>query len=229
MRDNVAKMMLMRGADAPAHEPQTLYTFHNQEDIIQFSTGCDGDIGGRSTVNLALDSRPEVNESIGVKTTGRFWGEMRLDVKPEYQGKIRGGYAGFRNKNRPTFFGNLFDDVSMHEYLALRLRLGGDARLRNSYFVNIQTDGSMSSEVWQHRLFFKRQDGGWEDVFIPFTNFVRTSAGELADTQASMYREKVKGIGISILGGNSGVGGQYELGIESIRAVNESDVTSEPI
>jgi NADH dehydrogenase [ubiquinone] 1 alpha subcomplex assembly factor 1 len=44
-----------------------------------------------------------------------------------------------------------------------------------------------------------------------------------------MYREKVKSIGISILGGNSGVGGQYELGIESIRAVNESDVTSEPV
>jgi len=123
----------------------------------------------------------------------------------------------------------MFDDVSMHEYLALRLRLGGDPRLRNSYFVNIQTDGSMSSEVWQHRLFFKRQDGGWEDVFIPFTNFVRTSAGELADTQASMYREKVKSIGISLLGGNSGASGQYELGIESIRAVNESDVTAEPV
>jgi NADH dehydrogenase [ubiquinone] 1 alpha subcomplex assembly factor 1 len=64
---------------------------------------------------------------------------------------------------------------------------------------------------------------------IPFTNFVRTSAGELADTQASMYREKVKSIGISILGGNSGASGQYELGIESIRAVNESDVTAEPV
>jgi NADH dehydrogenase [ubiquinone] 1 alpha subcomplex assembly factor 1 len=100
MNNPNSTVMLMRGADAPVNEPQTLYTFHNQEDMSQFSIGCDGDIGGRSTVNLALDTRPEVNASIGVKTTGRFWGEMRLDVKPEFQGKIRGGYAGFRNKVR---------------------------------------------------------------------------------------------------------------------------------
>ena len=40
-----------------------------------------------------------------------------------------------------------------------------------------------------------------------------------------MYRERVRTIGISLLGGNSGVEGQYELGIDSIRAVNVEDVT----
>lgn len=29
---------------------------------------------------------------------GRFWGEVRRDVRPEWKGKVRGGYAGFRNK-----------------------------------------------------------------------------------------------------------------------------------
>ena len=43
-----------------------------------------------------------------------------------------------------------------------------------------------------------------------------------------MYREKVRTIGISLLGGNTGVEGAYELGIDSIRAVNEEDVTAEP-
>ena len=43
-----------------------------------------------------------------------------------------------------------------------------------------------------------------------------------------MQREKVKTIGISILGGNSGVEGPYELGIDEIRAVNEEDVTTPP-
>lgn len=41
-----------------------------------------------------------------------------------------------------------------------------------------------------------------------------------------MYREKVRSVGISLLGGNSGIEGPYELGIDSIRAVNEEDAIS---
>ncbi len=46
--------------------------------------------------------------------------------------------------------------------------------------------------------------------------------------QIAMFRERIRTIGISLLGGNSGVEGPYELNIDSIRAVNEEDVTSEP-
>jgi len=38
-----------------------------------------------------------------------------------------------------------------------------------------------------------------------------------------MYKERIRSVGISHLGGNSGVEGAYELGIDSIRAVNEED------
>lgn len=38
-----------------------------------------------------------------------------------------------------------------------------------------------------------------------------------------MYKERVRSVGISLLGGNSGVEGPYELGIDSVRAVNEED------
>jgi len=38
-----------------------------------------------------------------------------------------------------------------------------------------------------------------------------------------MYRERVRSVGISLLGGNSGIEGPYELAIDSIRAVNEED------
>jgi len=54
---------------------------------------------------------------------------------------------------------------------------------------------------------------------------VRTNAGEMSVNQIEMDREKIKSVGISILGGNSGVEGKYELGIDSIRLVNEEDVT----
>ena len=46
--------------------------------------------------------------------------------------------------------------------------------------------------------------------------------------QMKMFREKVRSVGISILGGNSGVEGKYELGIDSIRVVNEDDVVHSP-
>jgi len=60
----------------------------------------------------------------------------------------------------------MVDDVSNHHFLALRLRLGGDPRMRNSYFVNLQTDGPITTDLWQHRLYFRRNDGGWEDIFV---------------------------------------------------------------
>jgi hypothetical protein len=41
-------------------------------------------------------------------------------------------------------------------------------------------------------------------------------------------REKVESVGISMLGGNSGVEGKYELGIDSVRVVNEDDVVHAP-
>jgi hypothetical protein len=43
-----------------------------------------------------------------------------------------------------------------------------------------------------------------------------------------MYREKVRSIGISLLGGNSGVAGKYELGIDSIWIANDEDVGWRP-
>lgn len=61
-------------------------------------------------------------------------------------------------------------------------------------------------------------------VQIPFRSFVRTNAGEMAEFQMEMMTENIKSVGISLLGGNSGVEGKYELGIDSIRFVNEEDM-----
>lgn len=52
--------------------------------------------------------------------------------------------------------------------------------------------------------------------------------GEVSTNQMRMYREKIKSVGISMLGGNSNVEGKYELGIDSIRGVNEDDVVHTP-
>lgn len=179
----------MQGADAPSRVPRTLFTFNSKADMDQFATGCDADIGGTSTVNFTLDESPENNASIARPATAKFWGEMRLGVKSGLEGKLRGGYAGFRNKvcrtlvgcrkaatnlpkNRPTMFGNLLEDVSNHKYLALRLRIAGDPRTHSSYFANIQTDGPISTDLWQHRLYFQRKDNSWEDLFVRLPTLV---------------------------------------------------------
>ncbi|KAF8623643.1 hypothetical protein AX17_007343 [Amanita inopinata Kibby_2008] len=226
LRDNTARVLRMQGAEEPSRLPRTLFTFNSHADIKQFATGCDADIGGTSTVQLDLDESPKINASIAREATGVFWGDMRLGVKAGLQGKIRGGYAGFRNKPRPTLFGNLIEDVSNHHYLALRLRLAGDPSAHDSYFVNIQTEGPISTDLWQHRLYFQHHNNVWEDIFIPFDNFVHTNLGEVSDSQIKMYKEKIRSIGISLLGGNSGSAGKYELGIDSIRIVNDEDVVT---
>ncbi|KAI0346592.1 complex I intermediate-associated protein CIA30 [Trametopsis cervina] len=231
LRDNTSRMLRMAGADDPAREPLNLWSFNSREHLANFATGCDADIGGTSSVHFDLDeSTATASSGPGALTpprpSAKFWGEMKLSARPGFEGRVRGGYSGFRSKPRPTMFGEITDDVSNHRFLALRLRALGHPRTRNSYFVNIQTDGPITSDLWQHRLFFQRDDGGWEDIFIPFDNFVLTNTGEISNDQVTMYRERVRTVGISLLGGNSGVEGPYELGVDSIRAVNEEDVTT---
>ena len=55
---------------------------------------------------------------------------------------------------------------------------------------------------------------------------MRTNAGEISEHQLKMYKEKIRSIGISLLGGMSGSAGKYELGIDSIRIVNDEDVVT---
>lgn len=180
----------MTGADEPSRAPNTLFTLNSREDLKQFATGCDADIGGSSSVHLELDES-SAHPSAGVRALqpprphAKFWGEMRLAVRAGLEGRVRGGYAGFRNmvrgsplcwwlsgltvwKPRSTLFGEMTDDVSNSRFLALRVRAAGHPRTRNSYYVNIQTDGPVTSDLWQHRLFFSRDDGGWEDIFVSF-------------------------------------------------------------
>ncbi|KAJ3990172.1 complex I intermediate-associated protein 30-domain-containing protein [Lentinula detonsa] len=223
--DGLADIVKMSGADTPSRAPHTLFAFNTKDDLRMHATGCDGDIGGNSTVNLDLDLSSTHNARINKPATAKFWGDMRLDVRPQYQGRVRGGYAAFRNKPRPSLFGDILDNIEFHEYLALRLRVAGDPITHNSYFVNLQTNGPITTDVWQHRLYFQKKDE-WEDIFIPFRNFVRTNNGELSEIQLEMS-DKLRSVGISLLGGNSGVSGQYELNIDTIRIVNEEDAVSD--
>jgi NADH dehydrogenase [ubiquinone] 1 alpha subcomplex assembly factor 1 len=94
----------MSGTDAPDRAPRTLFQFRTQADVDGFATGCDADDGsGRSSVHFDLASDPAVDA--GVRANGgvpyaRFWGAMSTAVRPGLEKRVRGGYAGVRNKVR---------------------------------------------------------------------------------------------------------------------------------
>lgn len=71
-------------------QPRILYTYRTQRDIKQHVTGCDADIGGKSSVHLDL----------GQDGRARFWGDMRLEVPRGKEDTLRSGYAGFRSRVR---------------------------------------------------------------------------------------------------------------------------------
>ena len=95
----------MQGAEQPSRAPLTLFAFDSPETIKDYAIGCDADVGGTSTVHLDFDDDPNPTpapapSSAPARKRGaaRFHGHMRLAVRPGHEQRIRGGYAGFRNK-----------------------------------------------------------------------------------------------------------------------------------
>lgn len=171
------------------------YSLTSMEDVKTMATGCDSDIGGLSSVKVDLDPK---------ESKGRFWGTLSSEI-PRSSKMERSGYAGFRNKNRPTLFGVQTWDSTMHPYLCLRVKnrlakvvqdsskssslrsaissnssslsanqkaihaLGLDlpTKAGPKFFVNVQTDGPVTSDLFQHRLTLDESKGdAWQDVIV---------------------------------------------------------------
>ena len=120
----------MQGAEAPSRTPLTLFTLNTPEAIKDYAYGSDADVGGTSTVFFDYDYNPahrppprpssgsssnssptsfsgdknknksENENKPGGAGAARFHGHMSLAVRPGYEDRVRGGYAGFRNKVR---------------------------------------------------------------------------------------------------------------------------------
>ncbi|ORX95575.1 NADH:ubiquinone oxidoreductase complex I intermediate-associated protein 30 [Basidiobolus meristosporus CBS 931.73] len=175
-----------------------------KEDLNNWIVGSDKDIGGFSSAQLELS--PEGK--------GRFHGHLSLEL-PEQLDIKKSGYAGLRSKNPPsTLWGAQYWDTTPFRYLAVRVK--GDHR---KYFVNLQTDGYVKTDLFQHRLFLKKP-GEWETVMIPFRDFILTNNGIIQNRQVNMYREKVKNFGFSIIDRQEG---PFSLEIDWIKAMNTED------
>lgn len=93
------------------------------------------------------------------------------------------------------------------------MRIKSDGR---KYFVNLQTESIVPTDIHQHRL-YARRPGEWETVLIKWNDFVRTNHGVVVEPQAEMLRQKLRTVGIGLI---DRVPGPYELFIERIWATN---------
>lgn len=142
----------------------------------------------------------------------RFHGNISIDLptnRPEVQ---RTGYAGWRTRDRqPTIFGRTLWDIDPYSFLALRVKSDG-----RRYFVNVQTESIVPTDLHQHRLYAKNP-GEWETVLISWGDFVRTNHGIVVEPQGEMMRQKVMSVGLSL---TDRIPGPFDLYISNIWATN---------
>ena len=170
----------------------------------------DADMGGFSKVYLE-----HVPETATEPAHARFHGNISIELPPSRPHIQRTGYAAWRNKDRPaTLFGRALWDIDPYTYLGLRVKSDG-----RKYFVNVQTETIVPTDLHQHRL-YARRPGEWETVLIKWNDFVRTNHGVVVEPQREMLRQKVRTVGIGLI---DRVPGPFDLAISRIWATNNAD------
>jgi len=166
-------------------------------------------MGGFSKVSM--DFKP-------VSTTepahARFHGTISTELpanRPEIQ---RSGYAAWRTRDRSaTIFGKSLWDLDPYAHLAFKIRSDG-----RKYFVNIQTESIVPTDLHQHRL-YANKPGEWETVVIKLSDFVRTNHGMVVEPQKDMMRQRITSVGIGLI---DRMPGPFDLSIAEIYATNDA-------
>lgn len=167
----------------------------------------DADIGGFSQVSL-----DHIPETATQPAHARFHGRISIELPPNRPHVQRTGYAAWRNKDRgATIFGKSLWDIDPYAYLALRVKSDG-----RKYFVNVQTESIVPTDLHQHRL-YARRPGEWETVLINWNEFVRTNYGAVVEPQTEMLRQKVRTVGIGLI---DRVPGPFDLAVSRVWATN---------
>ncbi|KAI1865255.1 hypothetical protein JX265_008302 [Neoarthrinium moseri] len=206
--------LTLEGIKGPSG-PKPLHSFRDAASIADTKLMCDVDIGGYS--KASLDWEPATAHE---PAHARFAGSISTALPPHRPDIQRSGFAAWRTLDRPpTLFGRALWDIDMYRYLALRVKSDGRA-----YFVNVQTESVVPTDLHQHRLFAKRP-GEWETVLIKWNDFVRTNHGFVVEPQTEILRQKVKSLGIGL---TDRVPGPFELCIESMWATNDAREADSP-
>jgi len=195
--------------------PFVLTTFHDPDSLENCKVMSDADIGGFSRANLDWVppvTSPKPTASENTRGHVRFHGNISIELPPNKLQIQRSGYAAWRTLDRPpTIFGKSLWDIDPYTYLALRIKSDG-----RKYFVNVQTESIVFTDLHQHRL-YARRPGEWETVLIKWNEFVRTNHGVVVEPQTEMLRQKVRTVGVGLI---DRIPGAFDLCIERIWATN---------
>jgi len=212
----LSKIALTGEAIKRATSPYVLYNFHDPESPKGCKVFSDADLGGFSRVNfdwIPPSTNPKPPPSENKNGHVKFHGTISIELPPNQPHIQRSGYAAWRTWDRPpTIFGKSLWNIDPYAFLALRVKSDG-----RKYFVNLQTESIVPTDIHQHRL-YARRPGEWETVLIKWNDFVRTNHGVVVEPQAELLRQKVRTVGIGLI---DRVPGPYELCIERIWATNE--------
>ncbi|KAF2691509.1 CIA30-domain-containing protein [Lentithecium fluviatile CBS 122367] len=201
---NVA--LKLEGLRTPS-KPYPLIHFDSPDDIARCKRMSDKDIGAFSTANL--DFHPATQDA---PSHARFHGNISTKLPPDQPHVQRTGYAGWRTLDRGfTIFGKTVWDVDLYTYLAIHFKSDG-----RKYFVNVQTESIVPTDIHQHRLYSKTP-GEWETILIKWSEFVRTNHGQVVEPQREMLTQKVRTVGMALI---DRIPGPYDLSISKVWATN---------
>ena len=198
----------MEALDVPT-KPYHLMTFKDPSSVEECKVMSDADVGGYTKTSLSFESGTATDPP-----HARFSGNISVDLPPNRPEIQRSGYSAWRTRDRPrTLFGRSLFDVDPYAFLALRVKSDG-----RKYFINIQTESIVPTDIHQHRL-YAQKPGEWETVVVSFHEFVRTNYGMPVEPQMEIMKQKVRSVGIGLI---DRVPGPFDLCISEIFATNDS-------
>ena len=190
--------------------PYTLLDLQDPDQVHNVKKMSDADIGGFSTVNVqhvAVTGKEPAH--------ARFYGTISTELPRNQLQVQRSGFAGWRNHDRPfTLLGKSVWNIDPYTFLGLRVKSDG-----RKYFVNLQTETIVPTDIHQHRL-YTRRPGEWETVLIKWNDFVRTNHGVVVEPQTELLRQSVRTIGMSLI---DRIPGPYDLSISKVWATNDPE------
>lgn len=201
----------LEGLTTPTR-PLPLVTFDSPSSLEAVKLMSDNDIGGFSKASLTHETLSDTSTTL---PHARFTGNISLDLPPNRPDVQRSGYAAWRTRDRGrTLFGRSYIDLDAYRFLALRVKSDG-----RKYFVNLQTESIVPTDLHQHRL-HAHDTGAWETVVLSVREFVRTNYGMPVEPIREMLRQKITSVGIGL---TDRTPGPFDLRIAEIYATNNAD------
>jgi monofunctional biosynthetic peptidoglycan transglycosylase len=112
-----------------------------------------------------------------------------------------GGFASIRS---------LPEWLDLSQYDGLLVRVRGDGK---RYACNIRTDFEIMAGSYQQRFETKKNE--WQEIVLPFRDFVATSFGEVLRDAPRLNTSKIRSFGLTI---SDKQAGPFKLEVDSIKA-----------